>query len=156
MNKEILDRLERLEELAGIKKEKHAEEWLKVGDEVYIEDITGRVDSFCYVMPDMRNKIVFKTKESAEKYYSIIDTINKIVDELGRPSWKDFKYNDAYLYVCEYDNRKDLIVTDCDDGFCRSTGIFPYCKRPYLDELLKEVTQEDLVWAFKKSMRLID
>ena len=139
--------------------EKKVEEWpIKGGEYYYINyygDIMSDINNGLEIDTcRMKNILIFKTKESCEKYYYIIDTINKIVDELGRPTLKDFE-KDTELFSIYYDFFSRYFGKEVQNNDYTAELFFPWCKRPYIDELLKEVTQEDLLWAFKKSMRLV-
>lgn len=150
-------------EKAGVKfskEEKQVEEWPMVGDKYFFKTIYGDIgfNKFCemgWSIYQTTKLTIFKTKESAEKYYSIIDTINEIVDELGRPSWEDFEGTNIRLFSIGYDFTLGKSQETWEEVFYSSNNFFPWCIKAYSRQLLEKVSEDDLLWAFKKSMRLV-
>ncbi len=150
--------IEVITELSKSKPEKQLEKWPSVDKTVFTIDILG--DIICYDFNGnkevfekfIRNNVVFETYEIAEKYYSIIDTINEIVDELGRPTWEDHLGKGEFSHSIIFDTLLMKFFDYNNEITVLSFGIFPYCKKPYLEKLLKEVSEEDLLEAFKYSM----
>lgn len=157
IDKDILERLEKLEKLMGVKKE--PEQWPKVDDNVILRGIGGNItvykikdDSFSQWI--VKNEICFKSTENYNRYYDIINTINNIVEELGRPSWGDFKDVDKGKWSLRYLPFENRFISHCSIEHISHNQFFPYCKKPYIAILLKKVSEENLLWAFKKSMKV--
>lgn len=152
--------IEFAERFGDKQKEKQAKQWPKVGDDYWyfvaeLDMVSGT--TWKGEMEDLnifKNLPIFKTEMQAEKYYSIIGTINNIVDELGRPSWEDFEDDDKGLFFIGYCTVTGFYCFSHDRSYQQNT-FFPCCKNPYLEKLLEKVNEKDLLWAFKKSMRLV-
>jgi hypothetical protein len=95
-----------------------------------------------------RTNNIFKTREEAERYMKIFNTIHDLVEKYNKIEpldWSNFKQNKYYL-LYEYDLKESSIDIT---AFMKYQNVL-YCTHNYLKELLTKISKDDLDWYTKR------
>lgn len=146
---ELLDLARRANEMAGEFLTQRGPWVPKPGDIYWFIFNDGHISSACnnkneYDHYRIQRGNCFQTEADASRYRDIDVIIHRIVFEKNQEEALDWKNETQKKWYLCYDYTEDTTFINNTNQYKRHKT--PHCSQPFLDDVLKEISREDLDW----------